>query len=162
MTLDEKDITILHAVATEETGSPEALHQATGIPKSTVQYRLDNLREDGIITNDLDDVDYEKAGLRVTVITEVMSEYKSDYHYTLGAKLSDVEGVNQVYYTMGDTDFVVISHLPNHEMVETLIERFQEIDEIERTSSKSVITTIKPESRPFGEFELETLTDVLG
>ncbi|MBV0926319.1 Lrp/AsnC family transcriptional regulator [Halomicroarcula limicola] len=160
--MDEKDIQVLAAIAKLGTGSPEKLSEETDIPKSTVHYRLDNLREEGVITNDLFDVDLTKVGLNITVITEVMAEYSKGYHDKVGEKLGEVEGVNQVYFTMGDTDFVVISHLSNRGMVENLIQQFEAIDEIARTSSKFVIKTIKDENRPLNDFEMETLVETLG
>lgn len=160
--MDQKDIQVLAAIAELGTGSSEKISDETGIPKSTVHYRLDNLREEGVITNDLFDVDLSEVGLNITLITEVMAEYEEGYHDRVGEKLGDVEGVNQVYFTMGDTDFVVISHLSNRGMVEDLIQQFETIEEISRTSSKFVIKRIKDENRPLNDFETETLLDTLG
>jgi len=44
---------------------------------------------------------------------------------------------------MRDTDFIVISRLPSRDMIETLVEEFESIDGIQRTSSKFVINSIK-------------------
>ena len=160
--MDEKDLRILAAVAKLGTGSPEKLSAETGIPKSTVHYRLGNLREEGVLTNDLFDVDLSSVGLNLTIITEVMAEYEEGYHDEVGQKLEAVEGVNQVYFTMGDTDFVVISHLADRSMVENLIRQFEAIDAVARTSSKFVIKTIKDENRPLNDFETDTLLRDLG
>lgn len=160
--MDEKDAQILSAIAKLGTGSPEKLSKETGIPKSTVHYRLENLREEGVITNDLFDIDLSKVGLNITIITDVMAEYGEGYHAKVGEKLGEIEGVNQVYFTMGDTDFVVISHLSNRGMVEQLIQEFESIDEVTRTSSKFVIMTVKDEHRPLNDFETETLIENLG
>lgn len=142
-TLDERDIKILFAIADQETDNTERLHEQTGIPKSTVHYRLQNLKEEGVITNDLYELDLDKVGLGLTVISEVWAEFDEGYHERVGEHLADIEGVNQVYFTMGDTDFVVIGRLTSRDMVEKLIENYESIDEINRTSSKFVITTIK-------------------
>ncbi|MBX0297483.1 Lrp/AsnC family transcriptional regulator [Haloarcula nitratireducens] len=159
--MDEKDVKILAAVARFGTGSAEKLADETDIPTSTVHYRLERLRETGIITNDLFDVDLEAVGLNLTVISEVTAEYSEQYHEDVGQELADVEGVNQVYFTMGDTDFVVISHLSSRNMVERLIENFESIDGVEQTSSKFVIKTIKDESRPLNDFDPDTLIALL-
>lgn len=161
MSIDEKDIRILSAIANHKTGSPDAIAEKSGIPKSTVHYRIQQLKEDGVLTNDLLDVDLEKVGLSLTLISEVWAEFQPGYHETVGEKLADVEGVNQVYFTLGDTDFIVISHLPSRQRVERMVERFESIEEIERTSSKFVITTLKNESNPIADYELETLIEVL-
>ena len=47
---------------------------------------------------------------------------------------------------MGDTDFVVIARLTSRDMVEGLVEEYESIDEISRTSSKFAITTIKEDT----------------
>lgn len=159
--MDERDIKIIKKIAEIGEPSPKSIEEATGIPKSTIHYRLENLREEGIIKDGLFTIDLEKVGLNLTVITEVNAEYSEEYHEEVGQKLSDIEGVNQVYFTAGDTDFIVIAHFASREMVEDLISSYERIDEIERTSTNFVITTIKNERTPFRDFELDTLTDLV-
>jgi DNA-binding Lrp family transcriptional regulator len=159
--MDEKDIQILTTAASEGTNSPEKISKITGIPKSTVHYRIDQLRKEGVVTNDLLDVDLEKIGLELTVISEVWAEFKEGYHRTVGEQLADIEGVNQVYFTMGDTDFVVVAHVTSRPMVESLVESYEAIDEIRRTSSKFVISTVKDEQRAINDFSFETIVDSL-
>ena len=155
--MDERDIKILSAIANLGTGSPDRLHEETGIPKSTIYYRLNNLREQGVIENDLYDIDHEEVGLTVTVIAEVTAEYGEDYHGRVGERLAEVEGVDQVYFTMGETDFVVIGRLGGQEMVEGLIGDFESIEEVIRTRSMFVISTIKNEPRLLKNFHPDTL-----
>jgi len=141
--LDERDVRIFFAIADRETDNTEVLHEQTGIPKSTVHYRLQNLKEEGIITNDLYELDLDEVGLGLTVISEVWAEFGEGYHERVGEQLAEIEGVNQVYFTMGDTDFIVIGRLASRDMVERLVEDYESIDEINRTSSKFVISTSK-------------------
>lgn len=159
--MDEKDIRILTTIARDGTASPDKIEEATGIPKSTVHYRLNQLREAGVIKNDLYDIDLEKVGLSITLISEIWAEFEEGYHETVGEKLAAVDGVNQVYFTMGDTDFVAIAHVANRGMVEELVEDYEAIGEIERTSSKFVITTVKDEHNPLNDFDTETLVNAL-
>lgn len=42
--MDERDVRLLKAISDLGTGSPERLHEETGIPVSTIHYRLNNLR----------------------------------------------------------------------------------------------------------------------
>jgi len=159
--MDEKDIRILKTVAAEGITSPDRIQEHTGIPKSTVHYRLDQLRERGVLENDLGDMDLSELGLDITVISEVYAEFDEGYHTIVGEKLSEIEGVNQVYFTMGDTDFIVVSHVTSREMVETLIEEYEAIDAIRRTSSRFVIATVKREPYPINDFGTEALVDTL-
>ncbi|MDQ2054637.1 Lrp/AsnC family transcriptional regulator [Halobellus sp. H-GB7] len=159
--MDEKDIRILKTLAREKTSGPEQIEAETGIPKSTVHYRLKQLREDGIIENDLYDMDLSKMGVTLTVISEVNAKFDEGYHEVVGEKLADLESVSQVYFTMGDTDFIVIAHVTKREKVESLIASYESIDEIQRTSSKFVITTVKNEPRPINDLESETLLEAI-
>jgi len=159
--MDEKDIRILKTALVVGTSSPDKIQQHTDIPKSTVHYRLGQLREKVILKNDLFDMDLERLGLSLTIISDVKAEFEEGYHEIVGDKLAEVEGVNQVYFTMGDTDFVVIGHVTNRAMVESVVESYQRIDEIQRTSSKFVISTVKNERHPLNDFEYDTLVDAL-
>ncbi|RLM89372.1 Lrp/AsnC family transcriptional regulator [Halobellus sp. Atlit-38R] len=159
--MDEKDIRILKTLAREKTSGPEQIEAETGIPKSTVHYRLKQLREDGVIENDLYDMDLSKMGVTLTVISEVNAKFDEGYHEVVGEKLADLESVSQVYFTMGDTDFIVIAHVTKREKVESLIASYESIDEIQRTSSKFVITTVKNEPRPINDLESETLLEAI-
>ncbi len=158
--MDERDITLLKAISDLGTGSPEKLHKETEIPVSTIHYRLNNLREAGVITNDLYDIDIETFGLGVTVVIEVLADYSGPYQ-DVGEKILDIEGVTQSYFTMGETDFIVIAHLTGPEMVERLITDFEAIEEVERTNSTFVISSMRDSTRPLESYDLETLLDEL-
>jgi DNA-binding Lrp family transcriptional regulator len=159
--MDEKNLKILKTIAEEGIRSPDRIHEITGIPKSTVHYRIDQMQKDGILENELCDMNLEKIGLSITIISEVWAEFEEGYHNIVGEKLGSIEGVNQVYFTMGDTDFITIAHVTNHNMVEAIVEEYESIDEIRRTSSKFVIKTLKDETHPINDFEYETLVDAL-
>ena len=161
MSIDEKSLRILSAIAKHKTGSPDRITEITGIPKSTVHYRIQQLKEEGVIQNDLFDIDLEKVGLSITLFSEVRAEFEEGYHERVGEKLGAIEGVNQVYFTLGDTDFIVISYLTSRQEVERLVEEFEATDGIERTSSKFVITTVKNEADPMADYEAETLLELL-
>lgn len=158
--MDERDIRLLKAISDLGTGSPERLHKATDIPVSTIHYRLNNLREAGIVTNDLYDVDLEEFGLGVTVIVEVLANYSGSYE-DVGEKIAAIEGVTQAFFTMGKTDFVVLARLPHSDAVERLIGDFEAIPEVERTNSTFVISTLRDSQRALQSYDLETLVEEL-
>jgi DNA-binding Lrp family transcriptional regulator len=97
----------------------------------------------------------------VTLVTEVYAEFEEGYHEEVGEELSAIEGVNQVYFTLGETDFVVVSHLASREMVQRVVEDFESISGVRRTNSTFTIQTVKHEPNPLADFELETLLDAL-
>lgn len=155
--MDRRDLRILKTISELGTDSPSEIHDETGIPESTIYYRLNKLRDRGIIENDLYDLDLEELGLGVTIIVDVVATYKEGYHKKVGQRLSEIEGVSQVHYTMGEWDFAVVAHVPDREGVERLISDFQSIEEIQRTQSKFTITTIKHEPRILNTYSLDTL-----
>jgi DNA-binding Lrp family transcriptional regulator len=153
--MDERDITLLKAISDLGTGSPEKLHEETGIPVSTIHYRLNNLREAGVVENDLYDVDLDAFGLGVTVIVEVLASY--DRYEDVSEQLLDIEGVTQLYFTMGETDFVVVARLPDSDDVKRLVRDFESVPEVERTNSTFVISSIRDSTRPLESYSLDTL-----
>ncbi|GAA0252221.1 Lrp/AsnC family transcriptional regulator [Haladaptatus pallidirubidus] len=158
--MDERDVTLLKAISDLETGSPEKLHEETGIPVSTIHYRLNNLRDAGVIENDLYDIDLEAFGLGVTVVVEVFADYTGSYA-DFGEKILAIEGVTQAYFTMGETDFIVVAHLTGREMVERLISDFESIEEVDRTNSTFVISTLRDSHRVLQSYSLDTLVEEL-
>ena len=158
--MDERDVRLLKAISDLGTGSPERLHEETGIPVSTIHYRLNNLREAGVIKNDLYDLDHEALGLGVTVIVEVLADYDGPYE-EFAEKLLSVEGVTEAFFTMGETDFVVLARLSSSDTVERLISEFEGIQGVERTNSTFTIATLRDESRAPATYDVETLIEEL-
>lgn len=158
--MDERDVAILKAIADLGTGSPDKLQNETDIPVSTIHYRLNNLREAGIIENDLYDFDHEELGLGVTVIVEVLANYDGTSD-EVQEELFAIQGVTQVFFTMGETDFIVIARLPDSDSVERLIADFESIPEVDRTNSTFVVSTMRDEPRAPATYELDTLTESL-
>jgi len=158
--MDERDVRLLKAISDLGTGSPEELHEETDIPVSTIHYRLNNLREQGVVVDDLYDFDLDELGLGVTVVLEVLTSYEGTYE-EVGEKISDVEGVTQTFFTMGETDFMVLARLPHSDDVERLISDFEAIPEVDRTNSTFVVARQKDTQRALRSYELETLLEEL-
>jgi DNA-binding Lrp family transcriptional regulator len=162
MTMDSRDIEILKTVFEFGDPSPRRIGEKLEIPKSTVHYRLSKLQEQGVLRNDLYEFNSKVAGFSITVITEVLAKYEPEYQQHVGKELSAIDGVSEVHFMMGDTDFIVIAHLPNSDHIQRLINEYEVIDGVERTSSKFVISTIKDEPNVMRNYDLDTLTDILG
>ncbi|MFB6177502.1 MAG: Lrp/AsnC family transcriptional regulator [Halobaculum sp.] len=158
--MDERDVRVLNALEELETGSIEAISEETGIPVSTVHYRLNNLREAGVIRNELYDLDLDELGLGVTVVLEVLTTY-DDGHEAMGSEIAAVEGVTQVFFTMGETDFMVVARLPDSDDVERLITEFEEIEAVDRTNSTFVVTRELDTTHPLQSYEESTLVAML-
>lgn len=158
--MDEKDLRILKTMADLETTSIERVSEATDVPISTIHYRLNNLREEGVIANDRLDVDLDELGLDVTILVEVF--LKDDrYHEDSGRAIADIEGVTKVFFTMGGTDFIALARLSNSNGVERLVSDFEELDAVARTDSTFVIDRELDSDSPLQEYSIETLVSEL-
>lgn len=158
--MDEKDIRILKTLEELETTKTEVVSESTGIPLSTVHYRLNNLRDAGIIKNDRLDLDLDELGLGVTILVEVFT--KDDQPHTeSGRAIADIEGVTKTFFTMGRTDFIALARLPDSDSVERLISDFEDLDEVARTDSTFVIERELDSHYPLQNYSEETLIEEL-
>lgn len=155
--MDELDLRILKAIATEETQNTERIHDELDVPQSTIHYRIEKMKESGVIQNDLLDVDLRSIGLQLTLISDVIAEFGELTESRVGERLGEIEGVDKVYFTLGEVDFVLIAHLTGRDMVEQLVNDYENTGGIQRVSSKFVISTVKDSPRPIAGYSIETL-----
>jgi len=150
----------LYAIQELETDNRELIAEDTGIAKSTVQYRIDRLRERGIIKNNLCDFQASSLGFEIKTVSKIKVKYTEGHSENIGEKIADVKGVEQVYWVMGAIDFIVISHLPSHQELQRLFDSFHSIDEILESDSNYVVETIKDESDPISNYSLDDLREI--
>jgi DNA-binding Lrp family transcriptional regulator len=137
--LDEKDLKILEQVENDFDVGLEALSQKLGLSKSAIHYRIKKLKENDIITGVTADVDPLALGLEMVAITNVSVTHEEGYSEDIGEQIMAISGVEQVYYTMGDVDFVVVSRVQTRDQLNELIEQIVAIDGVNETSSKFVM-----------------------
>jgi len=141
--LDEIDIDLLRRIEEDFDVNLEELSEELDFSKSAIHYRLKNHRENGIIRRVSADLDPLAFGLNMVMITEVMVTHERGYAEEIGEQLAAVPGVQQVYYTMGDVDFMVISRTQNREQMNDLIDDLVAIDGVNETSSRFVMKELQ-------------------
>lgn len=141
--LDETDIAILRQVEIDSDVNLEQLSDALGLSKSAIHYRLNKLKDNDVITSISANVDPLPLGLNMLMITEVSVSHERGYADEIGEALTDVDGVYQVYYTMGQVDFIVHSRVQNREQMNQLIDDIIAIDGVNETSSRFVMKELK-------------------
>jgi DNA-binding Lrp family transcriptional regulator len=107
------------------------------------------------------DVDPLAFGLEFVAITDVSVTHESGYSDDIGERLNGLPGVERVYYTMGDVDFVVISRVQARDQLNGLIERIVDIDGVNETSSKFVMQEFKNNSSKVANLTSEARENVL-
>lgn len=137
--LDETDLEILQRVEDDFDVNLKTLAAELEISKSAVHYRLKKLKESGVIEGVTADVDPLALGLEMAAITEISVTHEMGYSENTGERLRALRGVEQVYYTMGNVDFIVISRVQSREQMNDLIERIVAIDGVRETSSTFVM-----------------------
>ncbi|AXR77322.1 Lrp/AsnC family transcriptional regulator [Natrarchaeobaculum sulfurireducens] len=141
--VDETDLALLRRVERDDDVNLTELAAELDLSKSAVHYRLNKLKDAGVITAVSADVDPLALGLTTLVITEVSVVHESGYADEIGTELTEIDGTVQVYYTMGDVDFVVLSRVQNREQLNALIDEIVSIDGVNETSSTFVMKELK-------------------
>ena len=146
--LDETDLAILELIEADFDVSLETVAQKLDLSKSAVHYRVKKLKENGVICGVTADVDPLALGLEMVAITDVSVSHEEGYSENIGAELMAILGVEEVYYTMGDIDFVAISRVQTRDQLNDLIDRIVAIDGIDETSSKFVMQEFDNDRTP--------------
>lgn len=160
--IDETDIKILEHVERDADVNLAELAADLGLSKSAVHYRLNKLKDAEVITTVSADVDPLALGLEMMVITEVSVAHESGYAEDIGRSLTEIDGVFQVYYTMGDVDFIVHSRVQDREQMNDLIDEIVTIDGVNETASTFVMNELKTSTgtvENMSEEMIETVID---
>jgi Lrp/AsnC family transcriptional regulator, leucine-responsive regulatory protein len=158
--LDEKDFKILRWLDREGDIDVDAVSDELGISTSTVYYRLDKYRNQGILTGTVSKIDANELGLELTAISEIRSEYGPEYE-DIGEKLCEISGVQTVYFMLGDKTFTVIAHLRDHDHLQEYIDDIIQTDGVEHSSTRVVLRTFKDESRLLINYDDEDLEELI-
>ncbi|GAB3310717.1 Lrp/AsnC family transcriptional regulator [Haloplanus rallus] len=145
--LDETDLRLLECVDEDFDVSLKELSAELGLSNSAIHYRLNKLKEAGVIDGVTADVDPTSLGLNMVAITEVSVVHEPGYSEHVGTDLADIDGVEQLYYTMGDVDFVAISRVQNRSQMNRLIEKMVAVEGVDETSSRFVMDELKTAPR---------------
>lgn len=160
--IDETDIEILKQVEQDSDINLKQLSDELNLSKSAIHYRLNKLKDDDTITSVSADVNPLAFGLNMLMITEVSVSHERGYADEIGEALTTIEGVYQVYYTMGDVDFIVISRLQTRDQMNQLVDDIVAIDGVNETSSRFVMKELKTDNQTIAnmsESMIETVID---
>jgi len=115
------------------------------VSTSTVIARMERLKEAGILKGFVAEIDYEKLGYGLTIITEIL--VSKGKLLELEAEIAKIHGVCAVYDVTGETDAIVISKCRNREELSKFTKSLLSMHFVERTNSHVVLTTVKEDFR---------------
>nr|WP_276280221.1 Lrp/AsnC family transcriptional regulator [Halorussus sp. DT72] len=159
--LDETDFELLRRLDREGDIDVEATSEELDVSPSTVYYRLENYREMGILNGTVADLDARKLGLELTAITEIESSYGPEYE-EIADELTDLSGVQNVYFMLGEMSFYVISKVKDHDHLQQLVDNIISIDGVENSVTNVVLRSFKDEPRLLVNYDDEDLTELFG
>lgn len=137
---DEVDFLLLTRLDEEGEIDVDEVAEELDVSTSTVYYRLDKYRKQGILKGNIADLDPEALGLELTALTAVETSYERS-HDEIAAELSAISGVQGVYSMLGEMSFFVFSRAFDHSHLQRIAERIIEIDGVENSATNLVLRT---------------------
>jgi Lrp/AsnC family transcriptional regulator, leucine-responsive regulatory protein len=109
ITLDALDREILARYQPDTRMPALVIGEEIGLSAAAVQRRIKRMRETGVITNEIAQIDPNRVGLPVTVVVHVDIERETLQHIdAFKAAMRARPEVQQCWYTTGLTDFILI------------------------------------------------------
>jgi len=142
---DPLDVRILNILLENARCSAREIGARLGVSTSTVISRMEGLEKAGILRGFAAEVDYERLGYGLTVITEIL--VSKGKLLELEEEIAKIRGVCAVYDVTGETDAIVISKCRNREELSRFTKSLLSMHFVERTNSHVVLTTVKEDFR---------------
>ncbi len=139
--IDEMDEKILKEYLKDSRRSFREIARKIKVSPGTVVSRIKDLEDKGIITKYTAQIDYEKLGYDLTVVTEITVSH--GMAEVVGRKISKVKEACAIYNVTGDSDLMVIAKFKNRNHLSNFTKRVLKIENVERTNTHLVFITIK-------------------
>ncbi len=143
--LDEKDLQILRELELDSSRSVREIAEKLGMPRTTVQERINKLRKRGVIKRFTVKIDYSKIGKPVTafiLISFMPGPYISQKK--LAHQIAMLPDVQEVHLISGEWDILVkVRGASMEEIGDLVIERLRTMEGVARTVTCASFYTAK-------------------
>ena len=144
-TLDEIDRKVLRELLKSSNRSQRELAKALGVSTATVINHVQRLESAGVIKNYTVQLDHERLGYELTVITEItVSKGKL---LEVEQEIAKIPAVCSVYDVTGLTDAMVIAKFKSRTNLSDFTKKLLATPFVERTNTHVVLTTVKEDFR---------------
>jgi DNA-binding Lrp family transcriptional regulator len=140
--LDDLDYAILRELQVDCRTPLQDIATKVNAPTSTVHYRIKRLERDRVIDGYYARINPGKLDLDYLTIIQVRAVYGPDYHKRIGKRLAKIPGVWAVYFTLGETDFFVLTRSKDKAEYMKILDVLMATKGIERTSTQIVAQVI--------------------
>lgn len=145
--LDEKDQRILQALQQDANIPIQRLARKLGIPRSTVQHRINRMRQTGIIKRTVAIPNYEKIGLPVTAF--VLLTYNPTNNVSqqdVANAIARLENVAEVHVVAGQWDLILKARGASlQEIGELVVNKLRQVPGVGQTVTCGCFFTLKEE-----------------
>jgi DNA-binding Lrp family transcriptional regulator len=138
-TIDDSDELLLALLRENARASTAILARRLGLPRTTVQSRIERLERRGVISGYTlkTSNEYEKGHVRAHVLITVLPKLVA----RVEAALRRIAAVRTLHSVSGAFDMIAIVVASSIQELETQIDRIGEIEGVERTMSSIVLST---------------------
>jgi len=130
--LDDVDRAILDFLQDDARISFAEIARKIGIGESTVRYRVNRLKENGIIVRSTTLLNPRKLGLSLTGM--VLLKVKPKYLDSVLRNLVSLEESYHVFQSTGEHDFLVIVHARDMEHLSQIVDKMKKLTGVVRAS----------------------------
>jgi DNA-binding Lrp family transcriptional regulator len=155
--LDEVDFQILRRLDRDGDIDVDDLSDELDVSTSTIYYRMEKYRNKGILTGEIAQFDPQKLGLGLMAITEINADYDGPGYEEVAETLSELSGVQRVFFMLGEMSFYVFSRVRDHEHLQKLMEKIIQTEGIENSRTSIVLRSFKDEDRLLVNYDDEDL-----
>ncbi|MCA9486699.1 Lrp/AsnC family transcriptional regulator [Candidatus Woesearchaeota archaeon] len=141
---DEEDLLILNSLRENAKISLRDLAKKTGISFVTVMKRIKKLEKEEIIKQYTTLMNYEQLGYDIHVLIQM--RVSNGKLFEVENTIAKTPNVYAVYDVTGDFDVVVLARFKTTRQLDIFVKKMQQMDFVERTSTRFILNTIKEES----------------
>ncbi len=145
MALSDIDISILEILQADGRASFSSIARKVGIAESTVRYRVEKLKESGVITGFQAHLNPRKIGLGITAIALI--KVNAAEIVEASKTLSTFEESHHLFRTTGSYDLVSVVHARDIVHLNDLIERIKKISGVREASVEVATHLVKTEPK---------------
>lgn len=145
MALSDIDISILEILQQDGRTSFSAIARELGIAESTVRYRVERLRESGVITGFQAHLNPRRVGLGITAIALI--KVNAVDIVEASETLAKFEESHHLFRTTGSYDLVSVVHARDIIHLNDLIERIKKISGVREASVEVATHLVKTEPK---------------
>lgn len=134
--LSSKDYRILKNLNENLTVSYRSLHAQTGIPESTIRYRVLRLRKLGVLKGFTTLIDERKLGYHTIALVNI--RIRGPNRKNVINQLVGEKNIYYLYTISGNYDLVALVKCRNTEELRSIIEKILDVSGVERTMTNVV------------------------